>query len=232
MNRILFTLLIIPLIVSCQPRFEPEITADEIREHIAYLASDELAGRFPGTPGDELLSDYITGAYKQAGLLLHGKTGLMPFDIVTELKAGPGNGGKYNNEILEPGIDLSPFSFSTNGALTAGLVFAGYGFQVDMEEGKWDDYQGVDVDGKWVMILRGVPGKQEASSPFNNFSEDRGKALLASDLGASGVIFVSGEQFDPEDALVELKGKQHPLSIPVVHMTRSTANRILASAGS
>ncbi|MCK4746072.1 MAG: M28 family peptidase, partial [Bacteroidales bacterium] len=63
-------------------------------------------------------------------------------------------------------------------------------------------------------------------------SEDRGKTLLASDLGASGVIFVSGEQFDPEDALVELKGKQHPLSIPVVHMTRSTANRILASAGS
>jgi aminopeptidase YwaD len=235
MNRVLLTSLIvsliIALIVSCQPRFEPEITTDEVREHIAYLASDELAGRFPGTPGDELLSGYITGAYMQAGLLLYEKTGLMPFDIVTELKAGPGNAGKYNNEILELGIDFSPFCFSTTGSLTAALVFAGYGFQVDMEGGKWDDYQGVDVNGKWVMILRGVPGKQEASSPFINFSEDRGKALLASDLGASGVIFVSGEQFDPGDALVELKGKQHPLSIPVVHMTRHAADRILASAG-
>jgi aminopeptidase YwaD len=81
------------------------------------------------------------------------------------------------------------------------------------------------------MILRGVPGKQEASSPFMNFSEDRGKALLASDLGASGVFLISGSEYDPEDALVELKGKQHALSIPVIQLTREAAERMLAAAG-
>jgi hypothetical protein len=65
-----------------------------------------------------------------------------------------------------------------------------------------------------------------------NYSEDRGKALLASDLGALGVIFVSGISFDPKDQLEELKGKQHSLSIPVVHVGRESANRILESSGS
>ena len=68
-------------------------------------------------------------------------------------------------------------------------------FQVEEEEIAWNDYQGLDVSGKWVMILRGVPGAQDASSPYVNYSEDRGKALLASDQGALGVIFVSGILF-------------------------------------
>ena len=232
MIRILLTSLIIFSLVSCQPRFDPEITTGEIREHIAYLASEELSGRYPGTPEDELLSDYITGAYKQAGLMLHEKTGLQPFDIVTDLEMGPGNRVTYDGKSLDPGIDFNPFSFSASGSATAELVFAGYGFQVEQEGLKWDDYQGVDVTGRWVMVLRGVPGKQEASSPYVNFSEDRGKVLLASDLGASGVIFVSGEQLDPGDALEKLKGKQHVVSIPVIHMTRSAADRILAASGS
>ena len=37
-------------VISCKPRFEKEITTLEIEDHIAYLASDELKGRYPGTP--------------------------------------------------------------------------------------------------------------------------------------------------------------------------------------
>ncbi|MFO7670668.1 MAG: M28 family peptidase [Bacteroidales bacterium] len=228
-SLVLFSLF--QLFISCQSRFEPEITTPEIKEHITYLASDELAGRYPGSRGDLLLADYITRNYKAAGLKLFERSGLQHFDIVTDIEAGPNNSAAYNGVAMEPGIDFSPISFSDNGSLTASLVFAGFGFSVNQDELKYDDYQSVDPSGKWVMILRGVPGKQEPSSPFINYSEDRGKALQASDLGAAGVILVSGEGFDPNDALEELKGKQHPLSIPVIQVTRNMAERIFSAAG-
>jgi hypothetical protein len=228
-SLVLFPLFL--LFISCQSRFEPEITTPEIKEHITYLASDELAGRYPGSKGDLLLADYITRNYKAAGLKLFEKSGLQHFDIVTDIEAGPDNSAAYNGVAMEPGIDFNPISFSDNGSVTARLVFVGYGFSVNHDELKYDDYQSVDPSGKWVMMLRGVPGKQEPSSPFINYSEDRGKALQASDLGAAGVILVSGEGFDPNDGLEELKGKQHPLSIPVIQVTRNMAEKILSAAG-
>ncbi len=198
--------LMIPLFISCQSRFDPEITTPEIQEHIAYLASDELAGRYPGSGEDLMLADYITESYKAAGLQLFEKSGLQHFDIVTDIEVGPGNSAQFGELTLEAGVDFNPISFSGNGELTAELVFVGYGFSVDQEKLKWDDYKSIDQSGKWVMILRGVPGKQEPSSPFINYSEDRGKALQALDQGAAGVILVSGELYDPKDQLDELKG--------------------------
>jgi len=223
--------IVLSFLISCQPGFEQEITLNEIEQHISYLASDELKGRYPGTPEDEMLSAYIVSQFKQAGLMLHDKKGLQPFEIVTEIESGPSNSFSFEENELEPGSDFSPFSFSATGSAEAEVIFAGYGFQIDEAEIQWDDYASPDASGKWVMLLRGVPGKQDASSPYINYSEDRGKALLASDQGAAGVILVSGTGYDENDELVKLKGKQHPLTIPVVHLTRSAVDRLLASAG-
>lgn len=219
------------VLVSCQPRFEKEITSGEIHDHIAYLASDELEGRYPGTPEDALLLDYITTEMKHAGLILYDKSGLQSFGIVTDIEAGPGNLISFGSTELEMGEDFQPMAFSTSGNVQADVVFAGYGFQIDAPELSWNDYSQVDVAGKWVMLLRGVPGQQEASSPYINYSEDRGKALTAADQGAAGVIFVSGVSFDPDDRLEPLSGKQHPVPIPAVHMTRAAADQFLLSAG-
>ncbi|TFH27181.1 MAG: M28 family peptidase [Bacteroidia bacterium] len=231
MNKPLL-LLLISMMFSCQPRFDGEITVQEIEEHIAFLASEELKGRYPGTPEDQELSEYIAAEFRNAGLDLYEKSGIQAFDIVTELELGPGNSFLLDGSELSPGSDFTPFSFSGSGSAKAEVVFAGYGFQIEEEEIAWSDYKGVEVSGKWVMLFRGVPGAQEASSPYVNYSEDRGKALLASDRGVAGVIFVSGSSFDPNDQLEELKGKQHALSIPVVHVGRETARRILESSGS
>ncbi len=230
MKKILF-LLPLSLLISCQPKFEEEITVPEIEGHIAFMASDELKGRYPGTPEDLQLAEYLADEFKNAGLKLYGKTGIQHFDIVQEIEAGSTNSFLMGETELTLDSDYALFSFSHSGEVKAEVAFAGYGFQIDEEELKWDDYASVDVAGKWVMILRGVPGAQEATSPYVNYSEDRGKALLASDQGAAGVIFVSGSSFDPKDQLAELKGKQHPLSIPVVHMSRNAANQLLEAAG-
>jgi len=230
MKKLLF-LLPLSLLISCQPKFEEEITVPEIEGHIAFLASDELKGRYPGTPEDLQLSDYLAAEFKEAGLQLYKKSGIQSFDIVQVIEAGTANSFHIGESALALDTDYALFSFSHSGGAKAEVVFAGFGFQIGEEELKWDDYASVDVAGKWVMILRGVPGAQEATSPYVNYSEDRGKALLASDQGAAGVIFVSGSSYDPKDQLTELKGRQHPLSIPVVHMSRNAADQLLASAG-
>ncbi len=224
-------LLLLPLLFSCKPKFDEQITIPEIEGHITFMASDELKGRYPGTPEDLQLAEYLTDEFNKAGLDLYEKSGVQHFDIVQEIEAGAGNRFLLGESALSLDKDYSLFSFSHSETAKGEVVFAGYGFQVDDGEIRWDDYATVDVDGKWVMILRGVPGKQEASSTYVNYSEDRGKALLASDLGAAGVIFVSGSSFDPEDQLVELKGKQHPLAIPVVHMSQNAADQLLALSG-
>jgi hypothetical protein len=229
--RHILLLVMVGTLISCQPRFEKEITPEEIEAHIAYMASDELKGRYPGTPEDRLLKEYLTGEFKNAGLVLYDKTGVQPFGIVTDVEAGPENRVMFDNTELSLNSDYIPLAFSASGSVHASLVFAGYGFQIEEGDTRWDDYASVDVNGKWVMLLRGVPGAQEADSPYINYSEDRGKALIANDMGAAGVILVSGQSFDPNDRLEELKGKQHPLSIPVVQMTREAASRLLLHAG-
>lgn len=226
-----FLLLLLPLIFSCKPKFEAEISIPEIEDHLNYLASEELKGRYPGTPEDLQLAEYLAAEFKQAGLKLYDKTGVQHFDIVTEIEAGPENSFQLDQSALNLDSDYALFAFSQSGAVNAEVVFTGYGFQVDVEEIQWNDYETVDVKDKWVMILRGVPGKQDPSSPYVNYSEDRGKALLASDHGAAGVIFISGTSFDPKDQLVELKGKQHPLGIPVIQLSRIAADQMLALSG-
>ncbi len=61
LSKIFLLLSLISLVISCKPRFDPEITMEEIEEHIKYLASEELAGRYPGTPEDALLSAILLG---------------------------------------------------------------------------------------------------------------------------------------------------------------------------
>lgn len=231
MNRLILFLFASLLIVACKPRFEKEITSEEIENHIAYLASDQLKGRYPGTPEDLLLTNYIAGEFKNTGLLLYENKGIQWFEIATEIEQGPGNQAEFGTNRLVPGTDFQPFSFSASGSADSEVVFAGYGFQISSPETRWDDYNGVEVQDKWVMLLRGIPGEQDASSPYQNYSEDRGKALNAADQGAAGVIFVSGSSFDAADHLVELTGKQHPLPIPVIQMSRSAADRFLLEAG-
>jgi aminopeptidase YwaD len=230
MNKILL-LLLATLLFSCKPKFQEEITVPEIEGHIAFLASDELKGRYPGTPEDIQVTKYIAGEFKKEGLELYEKSGLQQFDIANEIEAGPANHFQMGETELILNSDFAVFSFSQSGTASGEVVFAGFGFQVDQGALRWDDYATVDVTGKWVMILRGVPGQQESGSAYVNYSEDRGKALLASDNGAAGVIFVSGVSFDPGDKLTELKGKQHPLSIPVVQMSRSAADQLLTISG-
>lgn len=199
-----------------------EITVNELRQHISYLASDQLQGRLPGTEGDRLSASYIREEFEKAGIELIAQKGYQFFDVVTHAEAGRNNTLRAGSLEASLNEDFTPLSFSKSSGLTASAVFAGYGFRVENDTLNWDDYEGIDVGGKWVIILRGEPLEDDSESPFSGQAGLREKVLTAKDMGAGGVIFVSGPSFDEDDALVRMfyDKTTADAGIPVFHARR------------
>jgi len=223
--------LLYSLSVNSQQVLTPEITAADLKAHISYLASDALQGRYTGSAGSIAASEYIRDRFEEAGLKLLGDNGFQTFEVVVSVSAGPNNSLKVDGGNLVPKDQFVPFPFSQNAELSAGVVFAGYGFDISQDSLKWLDYEGIDVTGKWVMILRGDPEVDKQQSRFEEFGDDRDKVIGARDHGAAGVIMVSGVSFDKEDDLVRMiyDKTQSNAGIPVIHVKRAVANAMLAN---
>ena len=213
------------LFTSCQPKYNPQITDTDLRETLSFLASDSLKGRYPGTPEDSILQEYIAGKFKDYGLKTYQGSYIQHFDFLTGIQASLENRLSFDGIDFEQGDDYVVMAFSGNDTLAAGFIFCGYGFDIETEDFIWNDYQNIDVNGKWAVILRGEPSNNQA---FVNFSRDRDKATLAMDKGAAGVILISGEEFDPEDKLEIPSKKEGHLDIPVIHTSRDMMNLMLA----
>jgi hypothetical protein len=227
---IIFSFFFLPSLFS-QSATSPEITAEDIRSHISFLASDELEGRYTGTPGSTAAADYIREQFVNAGLELMGENGFQNFEVVVRVRAGEGNLFEINGQGFMAGQDFTPFPFTRNASLMAEVVFAGYGFEISQDSLNWNDYEAVDVAGKWVMILRGDPEMEKPESRFALYGDDRDKVLIARDKGAAGVILISGKKFDASDDLVPMyfDKTQSTAGIPVVQIKRSLADIILAA---
>ncbi len=209
----------------------PEISIEELHDHISFLASDSLKGRFPGTPEDRVAAEYILDQLIDFGLTPLDSSGLQYYEITTSVAIGSGNQlqiGEYRATLKK---EFTPFSFSENASLTAELIFAGYGFMIEQGEIAWNDYYGLDISGKWVMLLRGDPEIDSLNSPYLSYREDRDKVMQAKDIGAGGILLVSGIAFDPDDSLDELELKQSSVGIPVFQISRDLADRILEPTG-
>jgi aminopeptidase YwaD len=215
--------------LHAQHVYKSAIDADDIKADISFLASDDLAGRYPGTDGSHQAAEFIRKGFQDAGLKLLGDNGFQEFEVVVSVSAGDKNSFSVNNKEYKLNEDFRPFPFSKNGDVNAGVVFAGYGFDLNQDSLQWSDYEGIDVTGKWVLILRGDPEIDKQESRFVNFGDDRDKVILAKDKGAAGVLFVSGKKFNSEDELVGMyfDKTQSTAGIPVFHIKRSVANEIL-----
>jgi hypothetical protein len=216
-----------------QPAYDSDITVKDLKQHISFLASDALAGRFPGTPGSLEAARYIRDKFGEAGLELLFNDGFQEFEPVLRVKAGSGNRLGIQGFDAVFNEDFAVFPFSMSASVSAPVVFAGYGFELDEDSLQWHDYESVDVRGKWVMILRGDPDMDQKNSPLAAYGEDRDKVIVAKDKGAAGVMYVSGNTFDEEDGLVSLyfDKSQVNAGIPVLHVKRHLADRILAQTG-
>jgi len=211
----------------------PEITTDELSREIHFLASDSLKGRKPGTPEEYVAAKFIRDKFSAAGLELIGKQGFQEFQLVADVIAGSNNSLAFEGTKAVFETDFTPLSFSANSILSAKVVFACYGFDIDQDSLKWNDYAGIDAKGKWVMILRGDPEMDKSNSGFIPFEQERSKVLNAKDKGAAGVIFITPAEMEAKDKLMTLQYDKTAADagIPVFHITRAFADKIIAGSG-
>jgi len=228
-------IIIILFILLSNVVFSQEIrtSASDLQEYVTFLASDSLKGRKPGTAEINVAAAYIRDHFKSAGLKLLGEAGFQWFEIVTDVKLGDKNAlvfGDYNASLKR---DFIPLSFSTNATVNSPVIFAGYGFDIDLDSLKWSDYKGLDVKGKWVMIFRADPDLDNPDSKFIPYGDERSKVLTAKDQGAAGLLLVTPKGVDKEDKLMPLVVENNEVKggIPIVSITREFADKLLKKSG-
>ncbi|HUV01505.1 MAG TPA: M20/M25/M40 family metallo-hydrolase, partial [Bacteroidales bacterium] len=178
--------------------------------------------------GDSMAAEYIKKELVACGFQPLSGDGFQRFQVTNRLVQGKNNSLELAGMKYVAGTDFMPMGFSGNSILGSEVVFAGYGFSINNDSLKWNDYQGLDVKGKWVMVLRADPESDKTISPFIPFSNDRDKALIAKDMGAAGVLMISGPGFDPEDLFETLSSSDYSIDIPAIRIKREIADVILS----
>lgn len=212
------------------------VTQRAIEPHVRTLASDEFEGRFPGTRGEELTVRYIEQQFRRLGL----QPSVQWFDLQAQRTKAEAT--------LNVRGALSPLAVPAEAAFVATrvaprtnvrdseLVFAGYGI-VAPEHG-WDDYAGVDVRGKTVLVLRDEP---DVPALFRGpqttvHSRIERKRAAAHERGAAAVLFlaradrgfaVQAEQFSRE--FITLGNEPWP---PVIGVIAPAARQKIYAAAS
>jgi Zn-dependent M28 family amino/carboxypeptidase len=143
------------------------ITADEIKGRISMLASDEFMGRFPATIGEEKTINYLAEQFKQIGLKPgNGESYFQEMNLIKISADSPmkmniigsinGNKKDLNLEFSKDFIGGSPQISDNIKIDKSDIVFVGYG--INAPEYNWNDYKGLDVKGKTVLMLVNDPG--------------------------------------------------------------------------
>ncbi|HXB73367.1 MAG TPA: M28 family peptidase [Candidatus Acidoferrales bacterium] len=166
---------------------------------IKFLASPELRGRVTGSPELEKAAAFIAAKYRGFGLKpVEGTHYYQPFPVTTGAQLGHSNRFHFTENGRATALhfpeDFIPFNFSHTGKLAGTVVFAGYG--ITAPEYNYDDYAGIDVKGKIVMVLRHEPQESDEKSVFDGKSltphaQFTSKATNAKIHGAIGVILIN-----------------------------------------
>jgi len=166
----------------------PEFSPESFRSHVDFLADDRLEGRDSGSRGYDIAALYVASRFEALGLKPGGRDGWyqqVPF-LESRLSGEPGSlaiGGRrfvHGQEIvLTPTPDAAPV------VAGAEAVFVGYGLEAP--EIGIDDYKGLDVRGKVVVVLNGFPKGMKSDIGAHLNSDKR---RVASRHGAIGLISI------------------------------------------
>ncbi len=234
------------------------VKANEILQQIRVLASDKFEGRNVGTVGETLTVNYLVDKFRKAGLKPGNPNGTFVQDV------------PMVGFLTKPRVDLTfegreiPFSFPEDfvhdiprleplvDLKNSEVLFVGYG--ISAPEFGWDDYKGVDVRNKVLIMLGGEPSMPDKTDPSKAdsafFKGDlrtfygtmEFKKELAAKLGAAAVLYITDPEKSPnyslfktfaflEGGALEPSGSAGgPLAFTGLIKTGS-AKRLLASAG-
>lgn len=207
MNKLNFykksSILWLLFVIVVSPNLNSQV-AQNVQNHIKYLASDELEGRYPGTAGITKARDYIANQFASYNLKKFNNDYLQKLDVAIGYKLGEGNEVYFNVVIPKPGVpidkvrpvrknwvtgkDWMPMSYSENKQIEAPMVFCGYG--ITAKELNYDDYERIDVKNKIAIILTHSPEGDKEDGKFANYISYHTKLKNVRERGAVGVIFI------------------------------------------
>jgi Zn-dependent M28 family amino/carboxypeptidase len=190
------------------PEQMPKIDQNAILERIKVLSSDEYEGRAPGTRGEDLTVRYLVDESKKLGLQPGNPDGTYvqkaPLVGITGAQAQPltvtRGAQKHTYKWSDEVVAWTRRVADTASIAGSDMIFVGYG--VTAPEYNWDDFKGVDVKGKTIVVLVNDPQVPDAADPskldakiFNGqamtyYGRWTYKYDKAAELGAAGVFIV------------------------------------------
>ncbi len=207
-------LLSILLLTAIFPAALPAASEDEIAE--AYrsidpvdvyaccrkIASDEFAGRLTGHEGYTAAAQWAASKFREWGLRPVCENGgylqayPSPYTVVDRAemilhlaRTGADGTRSCRDTVLAAGMDFIPQLYTDSGRHEAGLVFAGWG--ISAPDLGWDDYAGIDVEGRFVVCFRGTPERE--GYEFEPYDEHRKRMETARAKGAVGLLYIYPE---------------------------------------
>jgi len=191
-------------------------------DDVKFLASPAMKGRATGSPELEKAGEYIAGQFRSFGLQpADGKSFEQAFPVTIGATLGEKNGFEWSSGTEKIRGSIQPFSFSSSGTVRGEVIFAGYG--ITNSESHYDDYAGLDVKGKIVLILRHEPKEGKELSQNATFAF---KASNAKMHGARGVILINDVQEHPgsKDELEKFGAAAGPTDAGIVFVQMHAAD--------
>ena len=249
-HLVVLAVLFLPISTAAQnepPQVAIEsITAEELTGLLRFFSSDLLEGRSTGSRGYDLGIEFIVSQLAAMGVKPAGPNGsyFQTIDLTRPIVTDDIDFALIRSGETSPeytvGTDYAPSTGSSSWNLEGQLVFAGFG--ITSNEPAWDDYAGLDVEGKIVVIVDQYPGVGAEDSPFGSmWSGRRGtfaKTRLATRNGAIGMIVVPHPRvpgstrirFNPGSGRLSLPGRSRASStFPAITVSTRVSNDIFGS---
>jgi len=216
-----------------------ELSAERYLQHVSFLASDELKGRGNGSPELERAAEYLATQFRSYGLEPAGDRGtyFQKFDITVGAEFGPKNELQVSGTAKAKDKDFVTIPLSSSGTFEGPVVFAGYG--ITSETLQWDDYAGIDVQGKAVLVFRHDPEEANTASRFSidpaTPSTFISKVRNARSHGAKAIFFITDPNNHPNEpdavgkATADLEFRD--MSILAMQVTRETVQPLFEKMG-
>lgn len=253
------TLIGMTVFTACSTTVDPEdglsvFNADTLKQHVSILASDSFMGRKPFTEGEVKTIDYLTTHFAAAGLEPgNGNSFVQDVPMVSLLaQAAPtmevsSPKGKFTLKAFDDYIIWTDKADAAQSLDKAELVFAGYG--VVAPEYNWNDYEGLDVKGKVVMVMVNDPGFWEGDTSLfkgktmtyygrwtYKFEEAarqgaKGCLIIHNTAAASYPFSVQQNSFNTLRLQLDTRGMDIKNCDVIGWVTEPTANRLFTAAG-
>lgn len=212
-------------------------------EHVRFLASEDLEGRGNGGRGLETAADYIAARFREAGLEPAGDnaTFFQRFEMTTGMSVEPGTSVTLRSGRTTVAFDVGRDYeiVSTSGGQptveTLPIVFAGYGISAPAM--RYDDYTGIDAQGKAVLIFTHEPQENDPRSVFEGqtntiHSTMMRKVEVARKNGVSAILVIDDGNHRPSTDRFRrwLRDPQaEDFGIPVFYLSRDLVQRAIGT---